>query len=100
MSVTGRLELLAGGFRRAVSQGSFDESQRLLNEYSSELKRALELQKAGAGEIKTALEMFEWARRATLAARSHAALQLSETISAARYFATAAPARTTWELRG
>lgn len=61
-------------FRSAVSAGAFSEAEQLLESYRQDVEAAWSA--AASDEQRLAIatevcEVFEWARTATLAARSH-----------------------------
>jgi hypothetical protein len=62
-------------FRRAVSAGAFLEAEQLLEIYRREVEASWKAATCDQQRLSIAMEVggvFEWARTATLAARSHA----------------------------
>jgi hypothetical protein len=66
-------------FRRAVSAGAFLEAEALLETYRRDVEASWNAATSGDQRLAIAMEVgevFEWARTATLAARSHAQRKL------------------------
>lgn len=66
-------------FRRAVSAGAFSEAEELLEMYRRDVEASWEAATSDQQRLAIATEVggvFEWARTATLAARSHAQRKL------------------------
>ncbi len=61
-------------FRKAVSAGAFAEAEQLLESYRRDVEAAWNAAMSDDTRLAIAMEVsevFEWARTATLAARSH-----------------------------
>jgi len=61
-------------FRKAVSAGAFPEAEQLLESYRREVEASWNAATSDDARLAIATEVsevFEWARTATLAARSH-----------------------------
>jgi hypothetical protein len=61
-------------FRRAVSAGAFSEAEQLLESYRRDVEASWHAATSDEQRLAIATEVadvFEWARTATLAARSH-----------------------------
>ena len=61
-------------FRKAVSAGAFAEAEQLLESYRQDVEASWEAATSDDTRLAIATEVsevFEWARTATLAARSH-----------------------------
>ena len=66
-------------FRKAVSAGAFSEAERLLESYRHDVEASWEAATSDDHRLAIATEVnstLEWARTATLAARSHAQRKL------------------------
>ena len=64
----------ANSFRKAVSAGAFAEAEQLLESYRRDVEAAWNAATSDDARLAIATEVcdvFEWARTATLAARSH-----------------------------
>ena len=99
MTPANRVEISAARLRSAVSAGSHVEAEVQLEEYCRALQAQLVVLRPGDPAAvcmhRHALELIEWARRATIAARAHYSLQLAALPDLRRY---SAPAKTpnTW----
>jgi len=66
-------------FRKAVSAGAFPEAEQLLERYRRDVEASWEAATSDAQRLTIATEVsstLEWARTATLAARSHSQRKL------------------------
>ena len=83
------LKTAAGEFRRAIHAGLHEEAGAWADDYCRAVEAALAtLDPAGPDAERLrqeALELIEWGRRATLAARAHYVLQFSSLPDPRRY---------------
>ena len=87
--------------RQAIAARLFPKADALLGEYRRCLERLPEAAPEREAVLREAAELFESARRMTLAARAAAAAQLAALRSRPTPYRTPpAPARHTWEMVG
>jgi hypothetical protein len=95
------VELTAGQLRRAVATGSHAEAAKLLEDYRRAIEASLHMLQPGdpaTDRLRTdALQLIEWARRTTLAARTHYSRQLAA-LPDLRKYATPAVASSTYNV--
>ena len=89
MTLSGDVDIAGEELRRAISSGSHEIAAAVLDQY----RRAVEAKAAsfrpgdpaGVRLLREALELLEWARRATMSARAHYSRQFSALPDPQRY---------------